>query len=230
MTLIMTLGVGKFDDAAEILAILIGFGLLIYAMNSEKMARLNKNIPSSKAWNIVAWMIFGFGIGCFLLKSPIAGFITGLILAFVATKFKIYTGSLTTILVSAWIFNILEALGTSYMFMDKIILIYSPVSWMENLWKILIMTFVVMGYGIFNYRGEKNLRIIWEYINDKTNTMKKKEEEEKKQEEAKQTAQPDSQPQPTFETEEEEPMSKAFFQPARKKSSLIEKLLQRVKF
>lgn len=129
------------EDAMKSFWLFVGHSLLLLVMISEKKGRLENE--KSQTRNFFAWLIFGFGIGC-LLWNGIIGVIAGLILAIIATWWKMTTNSISFLLWTGWIMNMFISFTSPYQLMDQLIYLFSPNIWQANASKLGLVTLVFM--------------------------------------------------------------------------------------
>jgi len=146
------------EDAMKSFWLFVGHSLLLLVMISEKKGRLENE--KSQTRNFYAWLIFGFGIGCFLWNG-IIGIIAGLILAILATWWKMTTNSITSVLWIGWIMNMFISFTSPYQLMDRLIYLFSPNIWQANASKLAIVTLIfmlVMAFRVFGtaFTGAQN--------------------------------------------------------------------------
>ena len=117
------------QDALRSFLLFIGHSLLLLIMISEKKGRFENEKSQTKIF--LAWLIFGFGIGCFLWNEVI-GAIAGLIVAILAIKGNITTSSITFRLGIGWILNMYVSFTYPYGVVDQLIYLFSANIWEAN--------------------------------------------------------------------------------------------------
>ena len=116
--------------AQEVLAIFVGYSILLLLMLFEKKRRI-ENKDSGQVLKQVVWFLLGFGLG-YLLLNNILALALGFIFTLIPMKLKMTTNVLTLILITGWVTNIIIAFTSDFGFFDKLIYLYSPIMWEEN--------------------------------------------------------------------------------------------------
>jgi len=201
--------------------------VLIYAVSRhEKKSRAKGK--ESQAINMLAWMLFSFLLGYYLMGMFFAVIIS-VTMIFVSGKFNLHSNFITLSMMGVWFWNIVWALFfTDLSGLNKLLLIYTPGLMEDTDWLHFFTILAVVGLGI--YKQMLN--------NPVSETMEKVEEEKVTyNEETKKTATSSTpkQEEPVAKQDEsydyeEERLAKNFFEPSKRSRSLKDKLMKYLKF
>ncbi|MDW0116502.1 DUF4145 domain-containing protein [Sporosarcina thermotolerans] len=154
LVMLMALFVDWDQFAQNTLFLFLGHSFLLLFMIGEKKLRLENE--RSQTLIFFAWLLFGFGLACFLWNVVI-GAIAGLIVAILAIKWKLTTNSISFLLWIGWILNMYASFTSPVGFMDKLIFLFSPNVWQANVLKLGLVTLVsILILAVASITGAKN--------------------------------------------------------------------------